>query len=230
MGNCLYILGGIFLVLNLFFPQKVFVGGVRFVFNQFFYSDWYVYRSPIYLVFYVLFYWILLFYSFFLLTFSYKNSYGVVRNQLKYFILASIVAWTGPVFMWPLEFRINIYPYSNFLIAFYPLIIAYAIIKYHLMDIHVVITRVGIFSILYVFLLFIPFYIGYQTKSWILSAICAFIFASVGPFIFNRLQKKATDLILMRQRRYQKTLLRMAEGMTRIYSPKMPLNTMIGLW
>ena len=116
------------------------------------------------------------------------------------------------------DFRIDIYPYCSALfLGIYPLIIVYAIIKYRLMDIHVAITRIGIFSILYVLLLFIPFYIGYQTKSWILSAICAFIFASVGPFIFNKLQKKATDLILMRQRRYQKTLLRMAEGMTRIY-------------
>ncbi len=213
----LYILAGIFMGFN-FLAPNLFLGRLRYVFNQFWWHDWFGTRSIIWLIFWISFYWILIGYSIFLLIKHYKNSKGFRRNQIKYFIVAVIVGWLGPFGDFLPVFRIDFYPYFNFSTAFYPLIIAYAIVKYRLMDIQVTITRVGIFSFLYVLLLFIPFYVGYQTKSWVLSAIFAFIFASIGPSIFYRLQKKAVDLILARQRRYQEALHEMAKGMTNIHN------------
>lgn len=212
----IYILAGIFLIFNFFF-KELFLGDLRFVFNQFYCIDWIKHKSIIWLIFYIGFYWILLGYAFLLLLKAYNSAVGLKRFQLKYFILGSIIGWLGPFGDYLPAFRIDIYPYSNFLSAIYPLIIAYAILKHRLMDIQVTITRVGIFSVLYILLLFIPFYIGYQTKSWVLSAIFAFIFASIGPSIFYRLQKKAVDLILSRQRRYQEALLKMAKDMVTVH-------------
>jgi len=117
--------------------------------------------------------------------------------------------------MWLVEFRIDIYPYSNFLIAVYPLIIAYAIIKYRLMDIRVALTRAGIFLVLYTAVLGIPFYVGYQTRSWMFSTSVAVILATIGPIAYRIMQRKAEDLLLSQQRRYQKILLHAGSGMAR---------------
>lgn len=114
---------------------------------------------------------------------------------------------------------------QNYGVEFYPIgwifilicmgIIAFAIFKYRLMDIRVAITNTGIFSLVYLFLLGVPFYVGYQTKSWVLAALVAFIFASAGPIIYRLLSKKATDLILARQRHYQHILVEAGKGMAR---------------
>ncbi len=212
-----YSLAFIFLFFLWYDKSRYFLGDLRWVFGEFCWHDWIKNKNPLWLIFYISFYWILLSYAFLLLIKAYRESAGLKKTQLKYFILGSLVGWFGPHGEYLVDFGFNIYPYSNFLIAIYPAIFVYAIVKYRLMDIHVTITRVGIFSFLYFFLLFIPFYVGYQTKSWVLSAIFAFIFASIGPSIFYRLQKKAVDLILARQRRYQGALLKMARGMTAVY-------------
>ncbi|OQX81523.1 MAG: hypothetical protein B6D56_02305 [Candidatus Omnitrophica bacterium 4484_70.1] len=213
-----YLLSFIFLFFLWYDKSRYFLGDLRWVFGEFYCIDWLKHKNILWLIFYISFYWILLLYAFTLLIKAYRKSSGLKRLQLKYFILGSLIGWLGPELVYLPAFHIDIYPYSNFLIAIYPAIFVYAIVKYRLMDIHVTITRVGIFSFLYILLLFIPFYVGYQTKSWVLSTIFAFIFASIGPSIFYRLQKKAVDLILARQRRYQGALLEMAKGMTGIHN------------
>jgi len=105
-------------------------------------------------------------------------------------------------------------PIDNLLMVVFASIIAYAIIKYHLMDIRVAITRAGIFLVLYTLVLGLPFYVGYKTHSWVLSASIAFILATIGPAIYRLLQKKAENLLLAKQRRYQHLLLTAARGMS----------------
>lgn len=81
------------------------------------------------------------------------------------------------------------------------------------MDVNLVITRIGIFITLYTIVLGVPFYIGYHTNSWIWSTSVAVLLATVGPLIYTKLQRKAGDIILAEQRRYQKILLQAASGM-----------------
>ncbi|RKY45375.1 MAG: hypothetical protein DRP81_03965 [Candidatus Omnitrophota bacterium] len=83
------------------------------------------------------------------------------------------------------------------------------------MDIRVAITRVGIFLALYTAVLGLPFYLGYQTNSWVLSTSFAATFATIGPLIYRTIQKKAEDLLLAQQRHYQHILLQAAGGMIR---------------
>lgn len=212
-----YSLAFVFLFFLWYDKSRYFLGDLKWMFGEFYCIDWLKHKNILWLIFYISFYWLLLLYTFTLLVKAYRKSSGLKRLQLKYFILGSLIGWLGPHGDYLMAFGFDIYPYSNFLIAIYPAIFVYAIVKYRLMDIHVTITRIGVFSILYVLLLFIPFYIGYQTKSWVLSAIFAFIFASIGPSIFYRLQKKAVDLILSRQRRYQEALLKMAKDMVTVH-------------
>ena len=111
-----YFLGFVFLGINFIFPEN-FVGDVRLVFNHIYVPDSFNLKNPAYLLFYVGFYWVLLLFSFSMLIAYFMDSKGVVRNQLKYFIVGSVIGWLGPHGFFLLVFNINVYPFSNFLIA-----------------------------------------------------------------------------------------------------------------
>jgi signal transduction histidine kinase len=210
-----YLAGIIFVIFDLFF-KEIFLGDLRWVFGQFYCLDWVKQKSIVWLVFYISFWWVLLIYSFLLVLEAYKSSSGIRKSQLRYLILGSAIGWIGGHIAFLPAFHIDIYPYgSSLLLAFYPFIIAYAIVKYRLMDIRVAITRAGIFLVLYTAVLGLPFYVGYQTKSWLISASFAAVFATLGPIIYPILQKKTEDILLAQQRHYQQILLQAAGGMTR---------------
>lgn len=212
-----YALAGIFLALNFFRPD-LFLGDVKFVFNRFYWHDWTRNRNLLFILFYFIFYYLLLWYASFLLLLKYKGAKGVSRTQLKYFILGSIIGWLGPEGDFLIDYGYYLYPWSNFLIIVYPVLIAYAIIRYRLMDITVAVTRAGIFLTLYTAVLGIPFYIGYKSQSWFLSTSLAAVFATIGPVVYRIMQKKADDILLAQQRHYQEILLQAAEGMGRVHN------------
>lgn len=208
-----YVLGAIFIIFDLFF-KELFLGNLGFVFNQFYWIHPGIRTLPFWF-FYIGFWWLLLGYSFLLLFKAYKCFNSIERTKLKYIMLGSGMGWIGGALCYLPAFHIDIYPYSNFLLAFYPFIIAYAIIKHRLMDIKVAVTRVGMFLVVYPLILGLPFYIGFQTKSWVLAASFAAFFGSLGPFIYRLFRRKAESLILAQQRRYQYILLQAARGMVR---------------
>ena len=210
----IYLLGFIFIFFDFYKHSQLFLGDLKWVFGQFYCLDWIARKNVIWLVYYITFL-IILSYAFFLLIKAYRNSKGVQKNQLKYFILGSIIGWLGVELQFLLAFRIYIYPFSVIFMGIYPLIFTYAILKYRLMDIRVAITRVGIFLALYTAVLGLPFYLGYQTNSWVLSTSFAATFATIGPLIYRTIQKKAEDLLLAQQRHYQHILLQAAGGMIR---------------
>jgi signal transduction histidine kinase len=229
----IYCLGVIFLIFN-FFKPKLFLGEVRFLFNDFYWLDWRKSKSLPYLIFYLGFYWALLPYTFFLLLSFYKRVSGIARMQAKYIILGSVIGWLGPEFLFLPIFGIDIYPVSNFFIAFYPLIFAYAVIKYRLMDVTVAITRTGIFIAVYTVVLGIPFALAVSYKEllltffgvnwWMWPLILMAVLATSGPFIYIFLERKAEDRLLKEQRRYQDTLKQASVGMTRIRDLKRLLD------
>ncbi|MCM8774324.1 MAG: hypothetical protein NC820_06285, partial [Candidatus Omnitrophica bacterium] len=112
---------------------------------------------------------------------SYKISKGVRRLQIKYlflgvFVTSFIGIITNLVFpMFGIGKLTNLGPISTMIFVGFT---TYAIIRYRLLDTKIVITRVGIFFILYAIVLGIPFYIGYQTKSWVMAVSFAVFFAT----------------------------------------------------
>jgi signal transduction histidine kinase len=94
------------------------------------------------------------------------------------------------------------------------------------MDIRVAITRTGIFVIVYSLVLGFPFAVAFWLKGWFVEIFGAgwwgaplglmAALATVGPFIYIYLQRKAEDRLLADQRRYQDTLKQASVGMTRI--------------
>jgi len=166
-----------------------------------FYPD----AGPLMIV-YILFYILLAWYSCILMYKTIKVATGKKKNQIQYLLLGTSVGFVTGATTFPLWYQIQIPPLGSHLVWFYALVFYVAIVRYNLLDIRIVITRAGLFTVVYTLVLGIPFYIGYQTKSWLAVAGSMFFLATLGPLIYRRLRSKADDLILAQQRQYQKTL------------------------
>ncbi len=179
-----YFLAFIFLFFN-FFYKKFF--DYVWVFNRFYFFRSTIIHNPLHIIFYLFFYWGLLIYTFLLLIRSLKEAYGIKRNQIKYLILGMAIGWVGPHGMWLLVLGIPLYPYSNFLIGIYPLIIFYAIVKHQLLDINIVIKKGLVYSVLIalitsIYLIFILvvgklFQDIFGYKSFLINLLAAFTIA-----------------------------------------------------
>ena len=169
-------------------------------------------------------------YSIFIILVYLKSSSGTLRNQLRYVLIGTIVGWSGGITNFPLWFNLNFPPVGNILMSMYFAIVAYAIAKYRLMDIKVAFTRIGIFLTVYTLVLGIPFWIGFKLLGqglWLTPVTLMGFFATVGPFIYLFLQKRAEDQLLQEQRRYQTTLRQDSAGMSRIKDLKKLLNLIV---
>jgi HD-GYP domain-containing protein (c-di-GMP phosphodiesterase class II) len=71
---------------------------------------------------------------------SLKSSSGYLRIQLKYVLIASLIGFGSGATAFPLIFNIQFYPLGG-LVFLYNIIITYAILKYRLMDIAVVVKK-----------------------------------------------------------------------------------------
>lgn len=208
-----YFLSTTYLLLNFFYPNFY---EVKFVFNQFYFFQASFAENPIYTIYYVTFYWCTLLYAFFLLLKFFTKTTGKLRNQVKYFLIGMFVAWSGPEGMFLLVFGLPLYPVTNLLIAAYPLILAYAILKYRLMDINIALTRLGIFIFVYSFVLGLPFWVGIKFLGkgpWLIPTGICVALATAGPFVYLFLQRKAENALLQEDNRIQDLLNRASMGM-----------------
>jgi signal transduction histidine kinase len=222
-----------------FFKKEFFLGDLRFVFNEFYWyrPSKYLNKSIVFYIFYLGFYWLLLSYSFLLLVKEFFRSSGIKSYQLKYFIVGSIVGWLGPHGLFLIALGFNIFPFSNFFIVIYPLIIGYGIIRYRLLDMSIVFTKAGIFVAVYSLILGIPFFIGYKFQLfltsilhnnwWLGPLVSSTILATIGPFVYLYFDKRTQDRLLKEQRGYQNILRNASSGMIRIKDLGKLLNLIV---
>lgn len=220
------VLACLFLFLNWYDNSRLFLGNLRFVFNQFYWHDWIRSRSIIYLVFYISFYWLLVGYSTFQIFLHFNKEKGLRHSQLKYLIMFALIGWLGGEFNFLPDFHIDLYPYLNVLLVIYIPVFIYATFRYKIIDVKIALTRAGIFVVVYTIVLGIPFvtapilkdyfidFLGSQW--WMMPLILMALLATIGPFLYIYLQRKAEDQLLKEQRRYQNTLKQASVGMTRI--------------
>ncbi len=122
---------------------------ITWILNSFYYNGRPL--NPLYLLLIVL--WaIATLYSHYLLFKVSKNTVGIKRNQINYFFLATAIGYTGGITCFIPDFGIDLYPYGNLTVPLYPLIMTYAILKYQLLDITIVIRKSIAYSLLITFL------------------------------------------------------------------------------
>jgi signal transduction histidine kinase/uncharacterized membrane protein len=177
----------------------------------------------------ILFFIVFIVYGLWKLLEAYKESTGAKKNQLKYLLWPSMIGYLGGAANFLLVYDINIYPlnpFGTYFVGLYTFAIAYAIVKYRLMDINVILTRATIFVIVYGFVLGVPFGLAAWGQDWLMQVFGQGWFwvpmsillglATFGPFIYQSLRRRAEDVILKEQRRYQHVLRELSKAMARI--------------
>jgi len=158
---------------------------------------------------------------------GYRNSIGVERNRLKYLFFGMLAGFSGGSVGFLLGYNINLFPlnpFTTYSVILGNILMAYAIVKYRLLDINVVLTRAGIFAIVYTFVLGIPFGFAGWGRAWLMSLfgqdwfwVPMFLllgFATAGPFLYTYFRRRTEDILLKDQRRYQATLLKLSTTLT----------------
>jgi len=192
--------------------------------------------GPAFFLFSVIWFWFCL-YGIWVVAKGVGSAKGIFEVQLKYVLIATTIGWGGAFTNFPLWFNIQIPPVGNILVSAYLSLTAYAIIRYHLMDIRVAITRAGVFVFVYTLVLGIPFGLEIWGKEWLIGnlgklgewapMLILLGFATAGPFIYLYIQKRAEDALLQEQRRYQRTLRQASLGMSRIKDMKKLLKLIV---
>lgn len=205
-----YSLGIFFSVVNLL--SDLMVGEVSEKMGFIFWPN----AGAFYIYYIVFVYFLLTLYTGILLIKYYKKSSGFLKNQIKYVSIGCFIALMGGVFNFFLWYDISIPPYGNLIIPVYPVLISYAIVKFRLMDIRMVITR----SILYGFLVVMvaAFFAGsvFLTSTYLetsnkYTTILLYIVASAIVVVFldpvKNIFARLTDKIFYKDRiDYQKLL------------------------
>jgi len=127
-------------------------------------------------------------------------------KQYLLFLLAKTFGFGGGVMNFLPVFNLNIYPYGNFLIPFYVVILAYIIFKYSFFNVKIIIQKSFVYSVLaaciasfYLIFVFLTEYflkgvIGYS--SILVSIFYAFVIALLFNPLKNRIQGMADQIFL----------------------------------
>ncbi len=157
---------------------------------------------------------------------GYRCAQGLERVQLRLVFYALATGFVGGSSVLLPMIGVPLYPYGNFSIPIYTLVVTYAIVRYGLTDMRVVVTRASLLLAIYVFVLGVPFLVGWLGhpglelrlgKNWWLVPLgLSTVLATIGPFAYAYLRRQAEERLLSEQRRYQRTLQRAARGMTQV--------------
>ncbi len=178
-----------------------------------------------------------LIFSYFIILRAIKRSSGVLLEQLMYVLLGTAIGFLGGLTNYFCWYRVEVPPFLNVTVSFGITVISYAIIKYRLMDIKVVITRTTLFLVVYSLILGFPFaiagifekrlFVFWGEHWWVFPLSLMALLATGGPFIYIYLNRKAERALMREQRRYQDILKQAAVGMTRIRDLHRLLNLIV---
>ncbi len=93
--------------------------------------------------------------SFYYLIKALNNHSGIEKVRISYFLIALVIWSIGASTNFPQWMGFHLFPYGNFLMFLSPLIIAFAIVKYHLFEIKVILTELLV-AIMGILLLILP--------------------------------------------------------------------------
>jgi two-component system NtrC family sensor kinase len=205
-----------FLFLDLF--SSFFVRGVSPKLTFPFWPD----PGPAFAIYLLFFFYFVVRFTYLLIAESHETS-GIRQNQLRYLVLALTLGYVGGATNFLLWYDIPVPPVGNPLVSLYVVLFIYAVIKFRLMDINVVIRKSLTYALL-LSLLLIPCYLlvvwGQQLVfgniNLFFSIFTLGLFLIVG-FLFPRLRfqtEEALERVLFKKRYdYRETLSRSSKDM-----------------
>ena len=191
----LYLCGSALVILSFFTGFKLGVAP-RYDFN------YWVKAGPVYFMF-PLYFTLLMFYSFYLQITNLKHHGAISRSQIKSILLAGVAGYLGIASDFFPQF-FNIYPVGNYLVICYVAIAAFAIVRYRLLGIKMIASRIYTYCLLAAFA-FAFFYLVifsggfifesmYQPEALIFGALEAILFAMLLVPLFDKIQKSGDIL------------------------------------
>ncbi|MDD5774032.1 MAG: ATP-binding protein [bacterium] len=163
-------------------------------------------------------------YWFYKLIYYYKRTTGLKKTQIKYFLLASSVGILAIIVVFLNLFGIEVPPIDNFISIGYLLIMTYAIVRHHLLDIHAIITKAATYFVLSILtaLLFVPVLLAWEDYlfggitnhnmvvfNWWISITVFLITLIVSlfyPKIIAKMQKKFKDIFFREKYDYKEVI------------------------
>ncbi|MFC1571305.1 histidine kinase N-terminal 7TM domain-containing protein [Candidatus Margulisiibacteriota bacterium] len=156
------------------------------------------------------------------------RSHGIKRNQILYLFSGSLIGFAAGSTSFLTAYNIPVIPFGLYTFFLYPLVIAYAMVRYRLMDISVVIRKslvyslvIGVFTGIYVAAIFLfgQFLQGLTGGAYlILILLSIIIFAIALQPLRNHLQTQIDKLFFKEKYNYQKTLKDLSHASTSIIS------------
>jgi two-component system NtrC family sensor kinase len=114
----------------------LFFSNARYVFSSFYYA------VPGAVFPYFVIWWMgSVLYSHWILLATGSHRTGQKKTQISYFLLATSIGYLFGALDYLPIFSVDVYPYGNFAIVLYPIIMTYAIVRHRLMDISLVINK-----------------------------------------------------------------------------------------
>jgi signal transduction histidine kinase len=128
--------------------SDLFFAKIEFMFNE----VWYIRAGTIYSVFCACWTSLIIF-AHVRLYRSLKNLPAQKRRQVQYFFLATAFGFLCSIHTFLPKFGIQTYPWAIFGVPLFPIIMTYAILKYNLMEIRILIRRAALLIFIYICLL-----------------------------------------------------------------------------
>jgi signal transduction histidine kinase len=176
-------------------------------------SSYFINPGPLYPLLLVLFAVDLLL-GFNLLLSHYRRSSGLERNQIRLVFLATVVGFAGGMTNFLADFSLEKYhlsAYATYLVPLFAAILTYAIIRYHFLDIQIVIQK-GVVYFLTLLITAIPFFLlteffqrvlslqAANIASFLLFAVILLVFANIKPLTQQWVER---SIFRERSRHYQ---------------------------
>ncbi len=166
---------------------------------------------------------------------AYKQVTPHIRNQLKYFLTGTVLGFYGGANCFPLIFGYPWLPYASTLILIFPFTTTYAMFKYRLMEIELVIKKTLIFAGVFAFIFAVFAGVTFFTQEFLVALLgdntryAIFLFSvfliTLGIRPLEHFLINLTDNILFQRKYdYQKTLKEASEGMALITDMKKLLS------
>jgi len=214
-----YLAGTVFLLVD---ATPLLIADVRKVFGQFYFDSPGVLFAPFLLFFLGM------------VTLSHVELWQSLRHTrepaqrvlIRWLLVGTAIGFAGGVTCFLPVFGIDLYPYGNFAILCFPLIMTYAFLRYRLIDVNLAVVRGVTFLALYALVVGLPFVSGYYYQDvwravlgqwwWVAPAVLMGLLASASPVLFLFLSRRLEQKLWKAQRRYHRTLITASSGMTRI--------------